>query len=658
MDQDQHPEEQNPVTPFSPSINDNSEAASPVTVRVGGAAVQPSVVPPTASPVISPTAAPAAPTAIPPAAPPEPPIIPPSPTTEAPGVVVGSDVSSAETVQPFAQPTAPVQPLAPAVVTSGRLQSRLKQPRVRAGLLGLLVLIVGAAAFYFGYYNNPSVIYSQGLSRTGKGYDKLINYVDQQSQAKYKSSTGEGSYKLNAGGTVVDGKLAFKGDGNNGEFSFDIGAAGTRVSVDARAIKASDSADLYLKASGLKGLGSLAGAPDFDAKLAQLDNNWVFIDHTLLESLNSSAEKSTFSPPSRQQVLDELKAFGKVNQQYVFTGNKNKAVMKVVKHIGSEKLDGVKTEHYTVALRKDKVKQYFEAQQAALKASKLNDWLKANNYESGADSLFKELIASTDTIKDSDTFDIWINTSHRILYKVRLTDTKNTKQFVDFGLAYKGGDEYPFFIGGSSPSGDQSTEYKLTATLNSKANSLKLGMQLNGLGLAAGSLQADFTFKPGNESVTVDKPAAAKPLPQVLSDLGYGDLLTELQAMSAGAASGGVSSRAADSKRQVDARALQTQLEAFFAENGYYPSRADMNNAGWLSTHMKSLDRTALADPATPTNYQLAAVPAAHVYAYQPATGSGASCEARDTTCAAFTLTVTYDSPVNGQKTLVIKNLD
>ncbi len=121
----------------------------------------------------------------------------------------------------------------------------------------------------------------------------------------------------------------------------------------------------------------------------------------------------------------------------------------------------------------------------------------------------------------------------------------------------------------------------------------------------------------------------------------------------------GIQAKARNAKRQSDIASLQTQLEAFYSQNGYYPSLTDMNNATFLSSNMKSLDQEALVDPSNPTNSKtLVATPAAKSYAYTVTTSSGGSCESDDTTCAEYTLTATYEGTVNGSTTYSKSNLD
>ena len=124
----------------------------------------------------------------------------------------------------------------------------------------------------------------------------------------------------------------------------------------------------------------------------------------------------------------------------------------------------------------------------------------------------------------------------------------------------------------------------------------------------------------------------------------------------------GIQAKARNAKRQTDIQSLQTQLEAFFSQNGYYPSLGDFNSTSWRATNMKSLDAGALVDPSSTCNPSttscLVAAPAAKSYSYAVTDSNGASCETTDTNCALYTLTATYEGTVNGQSTYTKSNLD
>jgi hypothetical protein len=85
---------------------------------------------------------------------------------------------------------------------------------------------------------------------------------------------------------------------------------------------------------------------------------------------------------------------------------------------------------------------------------------------------------------------------------------------------------------------------------------------------------------------------------------------------------------------------LHGQIEAYYAQNGYYPTLANINTASWRATNMKGLDAETLKDPDGSAS-SLAASPAVHVYSYE-AIPTG--CDNVKTQCIDYTLTATLDS--------------
>lgn len=130
----------------------------------------------------------------------------------------------------------------------------------------------------------------------------------------------------------------------------------------------------------------------------------------------------------------------------------------------------------------------------------------------------------------------------------------------------------------------------------------------------------------------------------------------------------GIQAKARNSKRQTDMSSLQTHLEAFYSQNGYYPSLTDFNGPAWRTTNMPSLDNNAIKDPSNPTCDPTSATLVCLVtgtgtpksYAYLVTDSSGASCEAAgaDINCAKYTLTATFEGNVNGKATVTKSNLD
>ncbi len=111
----------------------------------------------------------------------------------------------------------------------------------------------------------------------------------------------------------------------------------------------------------------------------------------------------------------------------------------------------------------------------------------------------------------------------------------------------------------------------------------------------------------------------------------------------------GIQQKARNTKRQTDINAIQSHLEAYKAQNGYYPTMAHVNDSTWRGTNMKGLDPAALQDPKG-SSQALAATTSATAYGYAPVNDSSADCSADETTCSGYTLTATLEGGGTYQK--------
>jgi hypothetical protein len=168
-----------------------------------------------------------------------------------------------------------------------------------------------------------------------------------------------------------------------------------------------------------------------------------------------------------------------------------------------------------------------------------------------------------------------------------------------------------------------------------KSNKRNLGIAIGAL-LIIGGIAAIFVFGTNAK----DKPAS-NPHSTSSQQQSSNTKNTNTDS-SADSTSGGVvqgqQQAAKDSKRKVDINALQSQLEAYYANTGTYPTLAQMNDAAFRSQNMQGLDSSALKDP-DGIEEKLVANPAKNVYAYTVTTSDGKACTG--TNCAKFALTAT-----------------
>jgi type II secretory pathway pseudopilin PulG len=103
----------------------------------------------------------------------------------------------------------------------------------------------------------------------------------------------------------------------------------------------------------------------------------------------------------------------------------------------------------------------------------------------------------------------------------------------------------------------------------------------------------------------------------------------------------GIQQKARDTERKTDVNAIHGQVEAYQAQNGKYPTLANVNDATFRSANMKGLDPAALQDPKG--NAQtLVASPSATAYAYAV---SPANCDnGANGDCTSYTLTATLEA--------------
>lgn len=113
----------------------------------------------------------------------------------------------------------------------------------------------------------------------------------------------------------------------------------------------------------------------------------------------------------------------------------------------------------------------------------------------------------------------------------------------------------------------------------------------------------------------------------------------------------GIQQKARDTERKTDVNAIHGQLEAYQAENGKYPSLANVNDATFRDANL-DLDTAALRDPrwaSSNTNctdtgvvtLQGSVTPASGCYGYLP---TPANCDNATADCTSYTLVANLEA--------------
>jgi hypothetical protein len=422
-------------------------------------------------------------------------------------------------------------------------KKKLKLVPLLAVLAAVVLLGGGGAYGYFGVYmQTPENLWKQSVKNTGKGLTEFVN----QPMPTQKGAKISGSFKLTTP-LAADGTIAGSYDEKSTQITASAGASGVRMNLEVRGITegSATSQDVYLKVDGLKAVSTLAGgdASEFGSVISAVDGKWYVIDHTLVDqaaaSAKQSSDKNTPSPEELQKEAQELsKKVATILSERLFTADDSKAVVTIKEKLAKEDFKGKKSQHVKVQVQKSQLRDMIVALKDAVKDSKVNGWLsltkEGKSFEDSID--FDSLLKNIDDANyDKAVADVWLDTSMKIVRNVRI-DTSDSKtgdtSSLDFMLDYKGGDELPLSItlSGKDKSGDNSGSINLGMNINKKTYVIKLTAGVDGTfdkQKVQGS--ADLSVIPSGDKVTVEKPAGATNILELLGSFMNQTNLTQTQ---------------------------------------------------------------------------------------------------------------------------------
>lgn len=496
----------------------------------------------------------------------------------------------------------------------GSFRGRALNKRLLLIIIGAILLVLLIAGYIFAFYlpNKPENAYKTGLDRSGDALQMILDKAtEQQTYDKFKKSEITASMEVNSGGQTVKGDLTAK---------FDDSKLDTDLSVKLPATEGSQPADLGLsilseKAEGkefpdtyfnLRGINAL-GADLFLPGIGKYDGKWVEVSSDYVASLASQYGVKAKQPdsPGNYPTFDEISSLIRdvygVTNEYVLTSDSSKAVLVNKQYLGKEDVDGVNSFHYEVGIDKGHFKAYCEAVSNALlnsAAAKKFMNLDDKSVEQEKQKIGENCQKDSDAIKDDTNFEMWIDSKYKLIKKVRSYYTKDDKgEYYELGQNYDGSDKVSFFFATVSDKGGFSSKTTITTDLNIGESSAEL--TFSG-GEDPGKYDGKITLnaKPLSEEITITKPKNVTSVSKLLKDIGidpkdflsfYGDSLGVAE---------GANSQSEDALIKSNINSIYSNLEVYYASNGYYPTEQQLSDQNWRASNMPSLSEDVFS-----TNY-------------------------------------------------------
>jgi Tfp pilus assembly protein PilE len=108
--------------------------------------------------------------------------------------------------------------------------------------------------------------------------------------------------------------------------------------------------------------------------------------------------------------------------------------------------------------------------------------------------------------------------------------------------------------------------------------------------------------------------------------------------------SSGIKIRERNNTRIADVKALQLNLEIFYAQNGFYPSLVEINSPHWTNQNLKQVPQSDLIDPSSKTNTQLFTAQSTKTnFGYSVSSSNGQICNNKAVACGQYLLTATLE---------------
>ncbi len=395
---------------------------------------------------------------------------------------------------------------------------------------GTTLLVIILSGYIFGYHipNQPANVWKTSLNRSGKALDKIVNSAsEKETIAAYEKSDMNATIDVVAEGNTAKGAMDVKFGDSKANANFDISLkteGENEKKLNTKMLfelpENSSYPNTYFKVDGIKSLG----LDEINKSVGEFDNKWIAIEAEYLKSLGApttSTEKIKNEQINSDDVAEIAKAVTATATQYVFTAEPDKAIFVQKSFVGKEKVDDINAYHYKVVINNENSKKFCEALTEKLYSTKGYRKLNGGSdteIEKSKTRDVKSCRESGNDFKDTDTYDLWVDSKYKLIHKIRFTNKDNPEMYTEIGQTYKGGDEVKMFV--NYVDGKQKSVGKFTLETNLKTRTTKGTIVYGGKGTNPYDVKLTMQAKPYSGEIATTKPNGAIPIEQVLQKFG------------------------------------------------------------------------------------------------------------------------------------------
>ena len=442
-------------------------------------------------------------------------------------VVTPTSVTPQEQPSPISTTSPVATSTGPEPVSTSKSKFSKSKWFLPAVLFGFLLLGGGAAAYLTVFKKSPENAWKSALANTASGIEK---YIENSYNAEQKGFKIEGDFKVTTP-IAIDGSLEGQWNDTKGALKADVGASGARINMELKTIPAegSKTPDLYLKVNGLEGVDDLIasfGGPEqsgYSELLTSINDQWYFIDHTLIDQYTASTESSSGIELTEEDIKEISDRVMVVLKDRMFSTQGDKAVFTIAETMGKEDFEGTSSFKMRVQVNKENFKQFVTALKDSIKDTKAEELLKAGNPEGTLEEAldFERVLKDIEDTDFSKGYaDVWVEANGGFIRNVRFypVEGKESSNYLDIGMNYKGGDEFPFLFKAVMDDDGQ----KGTITFGLDVNQANGDATVSfGVNLDSGDVpikaEGKMSIKGSSDDVNVEKPENAKNIFELMS---------------------------------------------------------------------------------------------------------------------------------------------